>query len=61
MKTAEYEFEIENVPIHFYHNQQTHRYEIIVDYELNRPFIISKAKGEAIASFLKFLEERGND
>ena len=53
-----YNFEIEGKPIHFYHNTKTHQYEIMVDYNINEPFVISKAKGEAIASFLKFLREQ---
>ena len=54
-KVEDYSFELEGKPIHFYHNTKTHQYDIVVDYDLNEPFIISKAKGEAIASFLKFL------
>jgi len=57
--TETYSFEIEKKAIHFYHNTKTHQYDIVVDYDVNEPFIISKAKGEAIASFLKFLEELG--
>ena len=61
MKTTDYEFEIDGVPIDFYHNQQTHRYEILIDYDYKNKFIISKAKGEAIASFLKFLQDRDKE
>ena len=55
-KVEDYSFELEGNPIHFYHNTKTHRYEIVVDYDLNEPFVISKAKGEAIALFLKFIK-----
>lgn len=54
MKTADYEFEIDGVSIHFYHDQQTHRYDVVIDYNIQEPFNVSKAKGEAIVDFLKF-------
>ena len=58
MKTDDYSFELEGKTVCFYHNQTTHRYEIVIDYDIQNPFIISKAKGEAIAQFLKEFRTR---
>jgi len=50
----DYSIILEEKMINFYHNTKTHKYEILVDGE---PIVFTKAKGEAIIRFLKFLEQ----
>lgn len=57
MKNTWKEIKIGETRIAWYHNTKTHRYDIVVDYYTTNPFIISKAKGEAIFEFLKFLTD----
>lgn len=44
--------------ISFYYNSKTHRYEVHLNYgSENRTFEISKAKGDAIIEFLRWLSQ----
>lgn len=53
MKTSEFDCEINGVSCSFYHNTKTHRYEIVIDYDHQNPYIVTKAKGEALIDFFK--------
>jgi hypothetical protein len=55
MKGSEYDCYIEGKAISFYHNQKTHRYEVVIDFDVQNPYEITKAKGEAVIEFLKLL------
>lgn len=55
--TSEYDCIINGKEISFYHNTKSHRYEIIIDYDMDHPVEITKAKGEAIIKFLKLILE----
>ena len=56
MKTSDYDCEIDGKSLAFYHNQTTHRYEIVIDYDSSNPHVVTKAKGRAIIEFLKALK-----
>ena len=46
----------------FYYNSKTHRYEVHLNYgSENRTFKISKAKGDAIIEFLKWLGQESKE
>ena len=53
MKDSEYDCRFEGKSICFYHNQTTHRYEIIIDFDCTKPYVVTKAKGVALIKFLK--------
>ena len=57
MKLRDYSFKIGKNDIGFYHNTKTHRYDIVINYNLENAFNVTKAKGEAIAEFLRILEK----
>lgn len=56
MKTSDYDCEIEGKHIAFYHNQTTHRYEVVIEFDVQNPHVVTKAKGLAIIRFLKVLQ-----
>jgi hypothetical protein len=56
MKTSDYDCEIEGKHIAFYHNQTTHRYEVVIEFDALNPHVVTKAKGLAIIRFLKALK-----
>ena len=48
--------------ISFYYNSKTHRYEVHLNYgSENKTFEVSKAKGEAIIEFLKWLSQESKE
>ena len=53
MKDSEFDCKINGVPLSFYHNTKTHQYEVVVDYNVQEPYVMTKAKGEALIQFLK--------
>lgn len=57
MKDDEYSTTIDNKIVSFYHNQTNHKMEIIIDFDLMNPYVVTLAKGKAIIAFLKFIEK----
>jgi hypothetical protein len=55
MKVEDFEFKIEGRFVRFYHDTKTHRYVIYVE---GATYTATKAKGEAIADFLRFFSNR---
>jgi len=55
--TSEYDCEINGKDVSFYHNTKSHRYEIIINYDLENIVTFTKARGEAIIKFLKHLNQ----
>ncbi len=53
MKADEYSTEINGKQVTFYHNQTNHKMEIIIDYDVQNPYVVTLAKGQAIIDFLK--------
>ena len=61
MKTSDFDCELNGKALAFYHNQTTHRYEIIIDFDQRAPYIVTLAKGKAIIQFLKALKSAPKD
>ena len=61
MKTSDYDCEIEGKHIAFYHNQTTHRFEVVIEFDSLNPYMVTKAKGLAIIEFLKALQLHPKD
>ena len=56
MKDSDYDCTIEGKDLSFYNNQTTHRYEIVIEFDVLHPYVVTKAKGLAIIKFLKALK-----
>ena len=52
MKDDEYSTTIDGKTVTFYHNQTNHKMEIIIDYAIQEPYVVTLAKGQAIIDFL---------
>ena len=57
MKDSDYYCVIDGKSVAFYHNQKTHRYEVVIDYNPEVLYVVTKAKGLAIIEFLKFFKQ----
>ena len=51
--SSEYDCEIKEKSISFYHNTKTHQYDVVVDGSVEMK--ITRAKGKAVIEFLKLL------
>lgn len=61
MKTSDYRCEIDGKHIAFYHNQTTHRFEVVIEFDSLNPYVVTKAKGLAIIEFLKAFKSHPKD
>jgi len=60
MKDSEFDCKVNGKNVSFYHNTKTHQYEIVIDYDVQNPYVTTKARGKAIIDFLDlvyFLED----
>lgn len=53
MKDSDYDCTVGGRELSFYHNQTTHQYEIVIDYDERNLYVVTLAKGKAIIEFLK--------